>query len=138
MLSFGATLWFLEMSLVLPGPLFQIVAMVINLPQPTLLSPAQIDMQLGRTLAAIEQLQQLVDAGIRHNHPMIVCVTVLQLLKRAETEGPRFQGNLSNFSKEELIRLIGKSNTVTEFWYWMLRLITFVSLLFVLYFFIFH
>lgn len=140
LLSFGSGLWLLEMILVLPTPMFMLVAWCVGMPIPDLISPGQADILAGRKTEASNQLEEMIGAGTRHQNPIPVSSAVFNMLKIIEGTPGGLVGNSSAAAanKNELIRIIGRSNSVVELKYWLLRFLTLMSFLAAIYFFIFH
>ncbi len=148
-LSFASTPWALEMLLVFPGPLFSFVAWVTQIPQPSLPSPSQVDLSCGRKTAGSIQLKEIIDAGARHNNKMPVCcavydaVMVREGINSASPSRPTPKRSQPLVSSDDpvlkhLITIIGKSNSVVEMNFWILRATMAVSVLFLFYFFFIH
>ena len=139
-LSFGAGLWMLEMILVLPGPFFTLCALLLGLPMSDENSPGQVDVAAGRKTDVAAQLEELTDAGSRYQNPMPVTKAVLNKLRIIEGTPGGLVGNASAISanKAELLSIIGKSNSVVELRFWILRLLTMLSFVGAIFFFLFH
>lgn len=130
----------LEMILVFPDPLFTLCALLLGLPMSNEISPGQADVVAGKKTDAADQLEELTDAGSRYHNPMSVTKAVLNKLRIIEGTPGGLVGNSSAISanKSELLSIIGKSNSVVELRYWILRLFTFLSFAGAIFFFLFH
>ena len=133
----------------LPGPLFSLVAWITQIPQPSLPSPSQVDLNSGRKSAGSSQLKELLDAGARHSNKMPVCNAVYDAIMVREginsatpirPTAKRVQPLVSSDDPvlKHLNTIIGKSNSVVERNFWILRASMAISLFILFYFFFIH
>ena len=140
-LSFGVGLRLLEMILLLPWPIFNLVAYFIGLPMSEFCAPGQLDIASGRRTEEAKNIEELVSAGMRHSSPLPVCSAVLRLLQSLEENqggGTSCNSLQALTSKAELLGVIGDSNSIAEYRFWIVRLLTLISFLVAFYFFLVH
>ena len=121
---------------------------------PRLPSPGQVDILSGRPTATRLHLKELVDSAARHQHPVPICSLLLDKIAIIETTALLQQQTLGVGSRhlmsvdesqraadimfKEVMNMLGRSQSSIELKYWVLRSVTFVSFVVMVYFLVFH
>jgi ketopantoate reductase len=145
---FVSSIWAFEMLLVLPTPLFYLIARPIGIAifgSNATTGPTQVDVLQGRKSMANWRLEGLLRIGKAHGKPMPTCTEVLRLIKCIEAASRDVSETSSKLMKrgEEHLRSLqqialsrGTSSSAVEFKAYFIRFLFLCSLLcFILFFF---
>lgn len=145
--------WLLEMLLVLPMPLalFHLAAWCLGiLPPLGIMSPGQLDLSEGRKTMCQTHLGELVQTGQRHSVAMPVCALVLARISAMEAGVAQCLPGAGQGSMLELKKLRDEAaaasgdkkklaaRSLSECYFWLLRLVAVLSLLPMLFFLLLH
>lgn len=131
------TPWRLEMVLLLPGPLFRLLAWLVDLPAPPLPSTLLVDCLDGRKSMVAVHLGELVKIAKRNNCHAPVCAAVLSKCLEVEaTVGSRRSAQHTQDLLESLRADMWAGGA--ELRYWAVRATIALSLLALAYFFFVH
>lgn len=125
----------LELLLVLPDPLFWLVARVCGLSIEELPSPLLQDLTEGRDTNLLWGLEELVSMGKRYGVRQPVCELVLAHLRAVEcAQAGGYTNSLHMLATVESLVFTGRAaSSVTELRWWVLRLLACASLFYSLY-----
>jgi len=141
--------WVYEMILVLPDPLYYLLAWSLGfLPTRDVISPGQFDIAEGRRSTCVSQLNELIELGEQYKSPMPVTASLLLAIKaREEAVGAQIPG--ANAASKEGVDMLdsamslerggtGRLKSERELVASLLRLLTIISFLGLLWFFFIH